>query len=219
MAESAKRQASPAARSVAWGFMALNAVGTAAVAFRYVLPKVPFPTPLPNFYARHGWLVAHATLSAIALLVGPWQFRVGFRDGYRAVHRALGRVYCLAVVAGWITSLPIEAHAQTGVAASAGFLALGAVWIATTSAAYISVCKGRLPSHRRWMIRSYSATLAAVTLRSYLPLLLVASVPLRTSYPLVAWMCWMPNLAVAEWLVRRRRRAPVRFGDPGGSSI
>ena len=204
MAGRPKRLASITPKSVAWGFMALNAVGTAAVALRYALPKVPFPTPLPNFYERHGWLVAHAIVSAIALLVGPWQFRAGFRDQYRTAHRALGRIYCLAVVVGWITSLPMAAHAQSGVAASAGFLALGAVWIATTAAAYVAVRKGRVQSHREWMIRSYSATLAAVTLRSYLPLLLVAGVPLRTSYPLVAWICWMPNLAVAEWLVRRR---------------
>lgn len=43
--------------------MALNAVGTALVALRYALPQVPFPSSLPNFYARHQWVVTHAILS------------------------------------------------------------------------------------------------------------------------------------------------------------
>lgn len=193
-----------AGRTLAWGFMALNAVGTAVVALRYALPHVPFPTTLPNFYDRHGWLVTHAIMSAVALIVGPWQFRARLRDRYLAIHKRLGRIYCLAVVGGWITSLPLAVHAQTGVVASIGFVALGAVWIITTAAAYIAVRQVRVQSHRDWMIRSYSATFAAVTLRSYLPLLLVAGVPLRTSYPLVAWMCWVPNMVFAEWLVRRR---------------
>src|SRR5690348_14254743 len=100
MAGRSERHASITAKSLAWGFMALNAVGTAVVALRYALPKIPFPTSLPNLYERHGWLVAHAILSAIALLVGPWQFRAGFRDRHRSIHRVLGRIYCVAVGAG-----------------------------------------------------------------------------------------------------------------------
>ncbi|MFN7994876.1 MAG: DUF2306 domain-containing protein [Bryobacteraceae bacterium] len=205
MAGRIKKRELPAVIWLAWCFMAMNAVGTAVVALRYGLPKVPFPTPLPNFYDRHGWLVAHATISAVALLVGPWQFRAGFRERYWSLHRVLGQIYCLAVLGGWITSLPIAAHAQTGLIATTGFLALGAVWVSTTGAGYIAVRKRRVESHQGWMIRSYSATFAAVTLRSYLPLLLVAGVPLQTCYPLVAWLCWVPNLAVAEWLIHRRR--------------
>lgn len=49
-----RRRASTAAGSLVWSFMALNAVGMAAVALRYALPKVPFPTPLPNLYQRPG---------------------------------------------------------------------------------------------------------------------------------------------------------------------
>ena len=55
------------------------------------------------------------------------------------------------------------------------------------------------------MIRSYALTVAAITLRSYLPILLASGVPYATAYPLVAWMCWIPNLLFIEWLVRRGR--------------
>ncbi len=191
--------------SLAWAFLALNAVGTGLIALRYGLPRVPFPTLLPNYFARHTCLLLHASFSAIALLAGPWQFLPGWRSRWPAVHRWVGRIYCMAVVAGWVASLPLAFHAQTGIVASAGFVALGVVWISTTAAAYLAIRSGQVTRHREWMIRSYAATAAAITLRSYLPMLMVAKVPLTTSYPLVAWLCWIPNLLLAEWLVRHRR--------------
>src|SRR5450432_2663843 len=192
---------------VGWGFLVLNALGTGLVALRYALPRIPFPTPLPNYSARHGFLIAHAVLSSVALLAGPWQFLGTFRKRHLNVHRLLGRIYCIAVMAGWITSLPLAAHAQTGVVASVGFLALGALWISATTAAYICIRSGRVERHREWMIRSYALTAAAITLRSYLPILLVTGTPLGIAYPMVAWLCWVPNIAFAEWLVRRRKTA------------
>jgi len=177
-----------------WAFLALNALGTGLVGLRYSLPRVPFPSPLPNYYARHYWLIAHAVVSSMAVLVGPCQFLSVLRRRSPKTHRLMGQVYCGAVAAGWVTSLPIAALAQTGGVASAGFLALGAGWIFTTAAAYLRARRRQLNAHREWMIRSYALTAAAITLRSYLPLMLVAGVPLAMSYPLVAWVCWMPNL-------------------------
>jgi hypothetical protein len=55
------------------------------------------------------------------------------------------------------------------------------------------------------MIRSYALTLAAVKLRLYLPLSQVVGIPFADAYQAVAWVCWVPNLVVAEWLVLQRR--------------
>jgi hypothetical protein len=117
----------------------------------------------------------------------------------------MGRVYIGTVAAGWLTSLPIAAHAQTGSVASAGFLALGAAWMGTTAAGYRAIRLGQMQSHREWMTRSYALTAAAITLRMYLPVVLVTHAPFVAAYSLVAWICWIPNLLFAEWLVRRRR--------------
>ena len=57
------------------------------------------------------------------------------------------------------------------------------------------------------MIRSYALTYAAVTLRIYLPLSLMAALPMQAAYPAIAWLCWVPNLLVAEWYVRSRKFA------------
>jgi hypothetical protein len=57
------------------------------------------------------------------------------------------------------------------------------------------------------MIRNFSLTFAAVTLRLYLPASLAAGLPFDTVYPAIAWLCWVPNLVVAEFLLRERRAA------------
>ena len=194
-----------------WVFLTLQAVGTGFVSLRYALPRVPFPAPLPNFYVRHGWLIVHAVFSSVALLAGPWQFLSVFRRRWLTVHRWMGGFYCGAVLAGWLASLPIAAHAQTGEVASVGFLALGAIWMGATTAGYLCIRRGQVQAHREWMIRSYALTAAAITLRSYLPILLLSGVRYATAYPLVAWMCWIPNLVFAEWLVRRGRTRAVRL--------
>jgi uncharacterized membrane protein len=194
-----------------WVLLTFFAVVNGLEGLRYALPKVLFPMPLPNFVDRHDWLIGHAVFSSVALLTGPWQFLPSLRRRSLTAHRWIGRVYCGAVAAGWLTSLPIAAHAQTGAVASAGFLALGAVWIAATTAGYCNIRLGQVQAHREWMMRSFALT-AAITLRMYLPLMMVTHAPFAVAYSLVAWICWIPNLLFAEWLVRRGRIRRASFG-------
>ena len=48
-----------------------------------------------------------------------------------------------------------------------------------------------LPNPHR-VENSFLFACAAITLRMYLPLSLVAGVPMSTCYPIIAWMCWLP---------------------------
>ncbi len=57
-------------------------------------------------------------------------------------------------------------------------------------------------AHRRWMICNFSLTFAAVTLRLYLSPVSIFQFPFEQAYGVIAWACWVPNLLVAEWLVR-----------------
>jgi uncharacterized membrane protein len=208
----AKQAQKPAKlRRAGWRLLAFFAVTTGLESLRYALPHVPFPAPLPNFIVRHNWLIAHAIFSSVALLAGPWQFLSSLRRRSLTRHRRLGRIYCIAVAAGWVTSLPIASHAQTGAVASAGFLALGAAWIGTTGAAYFKIRQRQVRAHREWMIRSYALTAAAITLRIYLPICLVSGVPYAKCYPLIAWLCWIPNWIFAEWLISRSSARAVEF--------
>jgi hypothetical protein len=53
------------------------------------------------------------------------------------------------------------------------------------------------------MIRSYALCFAAVTLRIWLPLFQFAlGLEFIFAYRIIAWLCWVPNLVVAELIVR-----------------
>ena len=54
------------------------------------------------------------------------------------------------------------------------------------------------------MLRSYALVFAAVTLRIWLPILImVHQRQLLPEYKWVAWLSWVPNLLFVEWLIRR----------------
>jgi hypothetical protein len=187
---------------VLWYVLALFALVNALEALRYLLPHVPFPAELDNFSQRRIALSLHALGGAIALLAGPLQFVPRFRESNWNRHRVLGWIYCSAVLLGWCASLWIAPHSQTGWIASAGFLALGAGWIVTTGLAVQFILGGDTIRHRRWMIRSFALTAAAITLRMYLPLIFVFQWNFSIAYPAIAWLCWIPNAIAAEVYLR-----------------
>jgi hypothetical protein len=159
--------------------LALFALVNALEALRYLLPHVPFPVQMDNFIHRRIALSLHAMGGAIALLAGPLQFVPRFRESNWNRHRILGWIYCGAVLLGWCASL-------------------GAAWIVTTGLAVRFILRGDVIGHRRWMIRSFALTAAAITLRMYLPLIFVFRWPFSIGYPAIAWLCWIPNVFAAE---------------------
>lgn len=56
------------------------------------------------------------------------------------------------------------------------------------------------------MIRSFALTCAAVTLRLYLLILFGLPIPFVQGYRAISFLCWVPNLIVAEYYLRR----PIR---------
>ena len=83
------------------------------------------------------------------------------------------------------------------------------IWIAVNILGWRAAVRGRFVEHRRWMIRSWALTLAAVTLRLYLPASMALELPFLEAYRVIAWLCWVPNLLAAEaWL----RLAPSPVG-------
>ena len=56
------------------------------------------------------------------------------------------------------------------------------------------------------MIRNFALTFAAVTLRIWVPISFVSGIPFGVAYPLIAWLCWVPNLWIAERVFNHPRR-------------
>lgn len=69
-----------------------------------------------------------------------------------------------------------------------------------------AVLDRRFADHRAWMVRSFALTFGAVTLRLYLPIGPLLGFEFEPSYVVISFLSWVPNLAVAELILRRRGR-------------
>ncbi|GAA4405223.1 hypothetical protein GCM10023187_23430 [Nibrella viscosa] len=167
--------------------------------------------PLDNSLWRLAFWT-HIGLGAVALALGPFQFSTRIRNRRRQLHRSLGKVYVGSILVGSVCAFYAAGFASTGWVAATGFALLAVAWFYTTFRAYRAIRQGQTETHRRWMYRSYATTLAAVTLRIILPVeLALLHLPFSTAYPIVAWLCWVPNLLVVEWwLSRQSARRPRR---------
>ena len=56
------------------------------------------------------------------------------------------------------------------------------------------------------MVRSVALTLSAVTLRLYLGGATALGADFDAVYPAIAWLCWVPNLVLAQWWLARHPR-------------
>jgi uncharacterized membrane protein len=182
------------------------AVAAYAVAVYATQPVGAFvhPEMRASFAANPPAVYAHVFGAAVALALGPWQFSARLRRRRPRVHRWMGRAYlALGVGVGGIAGLVLAPQAFGGGAARLGFAALALAWLASGMRAYAAIRAGDVAAHRRWMLRNFALAFAAVTLRLYLPAAVAAGLPFAPAYAAIAWLCWVPNLLVAEWLVGR----------------
>jgi uncharacterized membrane protein len=154
-------------------------------------------TYIPLFYV-------HVTCGGIALLTGWTQFSQRLRSRYMRWHRLAGKVYVVAVLLSSTAGLFIAMFASGGLVSVMGFGMLALLWLFTDVVAYMRIRRLDIVQHEKWMIRNYALSFAAVTLRIYLPLSqAVFHMDFMTAYRVISWLCWVPNLVIAEWIVTR----------------
>lgn len=186
-------------------FFALGVAGYAIFAYGFMpLGSLVHPDMKLNFMVHPVGTYAHVFASLVALSLAPFQFSSRLRNARPRVHRVMGRTYLgVGVVVGGLAGLYMSIFAFGGVIAKLGFACLAVGWLYTGLRAYQAIRRGAVPEHRTWMVRNVSLTLAAVTLRIYLPSSMIAGIPFEVAYPAIAWLCWLPNLIVAELFFSR----------------
>lgn len=163
-------------------------------------------TKSADLLADFAWNVgfyAHIMLGGLALLVGWPQFSARLRRERPVLHRTFGKIYVGAALPSALAGIGIGTQATGGAIAAAGFIVLGLVWFGSTLGGFWHIRQGRVAAHRRWMLFSFAACFAAVTLRIWLPILTAVFGDFIPAYRVVAWLCWVPNLAVAAALARK----------------
>lgn len=148
---------------------------------------------------------SHIIPGGIALFIGWIQFNERIRTKRLTWHRTIGKVYVCAALVSSFAGIYIACYATGGIIASSGFMCLGLFWFYSTFNAYRSIREGNINTHREMMIYSYAACLGAVTLRIYLPILSAVFHDFIKAYLLVAWLSWLPNLAVAFYIIKQRK--------------
>ena len=156
------------------------------------------------------WEVAfyvHVFTSTFLLLAGFTQFSSKILKRQPTLHRWMGRSYVILILvlsgpAGFVMGL----LANGGIWSRTAFVLLALLWWWTTWQAWRTIRRGDIEKHRAFMYRSFALTLSAITLRAwkYLIVLFFAPPPMDV-YRMVAWLGWIPNLLLAEWLIRRKK--------------
>lgn len=172
---------------------------------RYItLTEAPPPPILANAFADP-FLLLHVLSSIVALAVGPLQMAGAIRARWPGLHRASGRLYVVACALATPTGLVLALGTTAGPVAGAGFAILGLLWGSFTWLGLRAVLAGRIAEHRQWMLRSYAMAAAAITLRLMIPASFVLGLDFAAAYPVIAWACWLTNLALVEYWIRRAR--------------
>lgn len=199
-------------KTVSWIVMTLLAFAIGAYALvSAVMPGIRTEVGVNMVQTSAGGAMLHFLGGAIVIIAGAFQFNSSLRARYLTLHRWLGRVYIFGALAGGIAGLYLAFYSTGGLVAHFGFGLLAVCWLGTTFTAYRHIRAGNIRIHQDWMIRSYALTLAAVTLRIYIPVFQIAGISFEAAYPAIAWLCWVPNILLAEWFLvpasNRRQQA------------
>jgi hypothetical protein len=197
---------------VALVVLSLGVAGYALGVYGFLpLGAAVHPDMRATFEAHRTGIYAHIFASAVALVLGPLQFSAKLRTARLGLHRWSGRLYLgVGVLVGGLAGLFMAFHASGGLPARLGFGCLALAWLYTGLRAYLAIRARDIACHRRWMVRNFALTFAAVTLRLWLPASIVSGFPFELAYPAIAWLCWLPNLLLAELLFNQTHKSDIR---------
>lgn len=197
-------------KMIGWVLMLLLAVLLFVLASRYLSldPDVYFSEQREVYIANTNPLLIHVAGSMLATIIGPFQFLKKLRTGrYTKIHRWLGRLYLTGVLIGGLGGSYLGTIAYGGPMARLGFMTIAAIWLVSGFMAYINIRNKRIEPHNKWMIINYAITFAGVTLRLWQILFSTIGLDFLTSYNIVAWLSWAPNLLIALWIINRDHSA------------
>ena len=159
---------------------------------------------VPLLHYRIAFFV-HVFSSILVLAAAFSQFSKRLRIRHPGWHRKLGWLYVgVTVLLAGPSGLVLGVYANGGLASRIAFCLLALLWVGFTVMAMVRISQGQIRAHQRWMIRSYSLALSAITLRAWKVVLVLLFQPKpMDAYRIVAWLGWVLNLVIAEIIILR----------------
>lgn len=181
----------------------LLVLGTLYIHEAYVLD--PRASQWAHLRTFRWWLIPHVAGGAAALVLGPLQFSASLRRRSLTLHRWLGRLYVLAVVVSASLSIYIVLNFEAPVNHWVMGM-MGALWLMTTLAAWITAWNGAIAQHRLWIGRSYGLTFTFVTTR-FIPDVVF---PHMNYYDTTAlyWLLIVASLLLPDLMINGRTLLP-----------
>lgn len=148
----------------------------------------------------------HMLASGLALLLIP--FVIALRRDSR-LHKPLGRLTAVAVVAGGLTSIPVAILSESVTVARAGFFVQGLVWMGLLGLGIRAIRQRRLAEHQRYMLSMAAVASGAIWVRLITAVAVDAPSQFNAVYGLAAWAGWLVPLGLA-WHFAGRMLSPLR---------
>ena len=198
---------------------ALTAVPAVAGAARLVwLATGEIRPDSARFAAGPAPLVLHIVSACLFGLLGAFQFAPGLRTRWPAWHRSAGRILVPAGILAAATGLWLTLFYPPGV--NDGELVYGLrLFFGSAMAASLllgvdAIRRRDIARHKAWMMRGYAIGMGAGTqVLVFLPWFLLVGPAEELPRALLMGAAWVLNLAVAEWIIRRKpgsRPGPLR---------
>ncbi len=149
----------------------------------------------------------HVFCSIVTLLAGFTQFSNHLLKHYKKLHRAIGKVYIVFVLfINFPAGLVMAYYANGYLPSKIAFFILDILWLAFTLKALQAAKAKRFELHQHFMIRSYALTFSAITLRTWKIVLTPFILNQEHLYMADAWIGFVPNLILAEWIIYKMKR-------------
>lgn len=159
------------------------------------------PAALGKYFQYKWIIIAHITAGGGSLVLGLIQFWPKLRSYSWLLHRIIGTLYLLAVLASSVCALILAFTTAKEVNWPYAFSlqVWVTVWISATAIAYYAAVKHKFVLHRQWMVRSYMVTLAFIISGLALKLPVIKTLGnFEDISPSLFWMGWSVPLYIYQ---------------------
>lgn len=160
------------------------------------------------YLSNQTWLFAfyiHVFTSIFVLLAGLSQFSNFMLKNYRSLHKLIGKIYVIDILfVNFPFAMIMAIYANGGLPSKIAFATLDLLWFYFTLMAFLAVKNKDFKKHKEYMIRSYALTFSAITLRTWKYVFThTTNLDVNIIYMIDAWLGFLPNLIVAEIIIRK----------------
>lgn len=200
-------------KRVLWVFIVILAILVGLIPLTYLLDQkqgfleMKDPALLKSMAWNIGFY-SHIFSGGVAITIGWLQFSKKLIRKRPVWHRTIGKVYVVTGLLCSFAGIFIGFYATGGIVAQLGFSTGGLIFFYTTLMGYLHARNGQIAQHQNMMTYSYAMCLGAITLRLYMTLLMLYLNDYLTTYIIISWLSWIPNLAIAHYLNQTAERLP-----------